>query len=49
MLSARYVSRGRDLAVRAALGAGRLRLIRQLLTEVLALFALGAIGGFVVA
>jgi predicted permease len=49
LLSARYVARGRDLAVRAALGAGRLRLMRQLLTEVLALFALGAIGGFAVA
>jgi predicted permease len=49
MLSARYVARGRDLAVRAALGAGRLRLIRQLVTEVLVLFGLGAIGGFVVA
>jgi len=49
MLSARYVSRGRDLAVRAALGAGRLRLIRQLVTEVLVLFGLGALGGFVVA
>jgi len=48
MLSARYVERGRDLAVRAALGAGRLRLIRQLLTEVAALFASGAVGGFVV-
>src|SRR5690349_1431533 len=49
MLSARYATRARDLAVRAALGAGRLRLIRQLLTEVLALFVIGAGGGFVVA
>jgi predicted permease len=49
MLSARYVARGREMAVRAALGAGRARLLRQLLTEILALFALGAIGGFVIA
>ncbi|MEO5819079.1 MAG: ABC transporter permease [Vicinamibacteraceae bacterium] len=49
MLSGRYVSRGRDLAVRAALGAGRLRLMRQLITEVLVLFVLGAFGGFAVA
>jgi predicted permease len=49
MLSARYAGRARDMAVRAALGAGRLRLMRQLLTEVLALFVLGALGGFVVA
>jgi len=49
LLAARYTARARDLAVRAALGAGRLRLMRQLLTEVLALFALGAVGGVVVA
>jgi putative ABC transport system permease protein len=49
MLSARYATRRRDLAVRAALGAGRMRLLRQLLTEVFALFLLGSLGGFVVA
>jgi len=49
MLSARSVTRRREMAVRAALGAGRTRLLRQLLTEVLALFLCGAIGGFMVA
>jgi predicted permease len=49
MLSARYLARGREMAVRAALGAGRRRLLTQLLTEILLLFTLGAAGGFVVA
>jgi putative ABC transport system permease protein len=49
MLSARYAARARDLAVRTAMGAGRLRLIRHLLTEVALLFVLGALGGFAVA
>jgi predicted permease len=49
LLAGRYTARARELAVRAALGAGRLRLLRQLLTEVLLLFALGAIGGVVFA
>jgi putative ABC transport system permease protein len=49
MLSARYLARMREMAVRAALGAGRARLIRHLLTEVAVLFGLGALGGYAVA
>lgn len=49
LLSARAVARQREMAVRAALGASSMRLARQLLTEVLVLFTVGAAGGALVA
>jgi predicted permease len=49
LLLGRSMARSRDAAIRSALGAGRGRIVRQLVAECLALAAAGGVAGWLVA